>query len=341
MEQTIARVIHEEKNRYRMHDGEREFWAEMSGRLYHQAQDRADLPAVGDWVIAHAPDDSDVALIQQILERQSKFSRNQAGDETREQIVAANIDTVFLVTALNQDFNLRRLERYLVLSWESGASPVVVLTKADLCDDPTPYLQDVASIAMDVPVHVVSALAGTGLDALDPYLGEGHTIALLGSSGAGKSTLVNALIGEDVQITQDIREDDDKGRHTTTSRKIFFLPQGGLLLDTPGMREIQLWEGGEGLQQTFQDIEDLAEQCRFRDCQHNNEPGCAIRAAIGNGTLDPQRLASYRKLDREIAYLDRKQDEQLQQNTKRRWKAMSVQARARAKERWTEPSDSD
>ncbi len=327
----VGRVIHEEKNKYRIHTGTDTVWAECSGRMLHNAVERADLPAVGDWVSLYRPDNSDLALIQHIYKRKSKFSRKQAGEETREQIVAANIDTVFLVNALNEDFNVRRIERYLTLAWENQANPVVLLTKGDLCSDPAPLVAEVESVAFGVPVHVVSALQSQGLEQLAPYLYEGHTVALLGSSGVGKSTLVNALMGSEVQKTQDIRTDDAKGRHTTTSRTLFFLPSGGLLIDTPGMRELQLWDSSEGLHHTFRDIEEWSQQCRFFDCTHDGEPGCAIQEALENGDLDPDRYQSYQKLLREQAFLERKQDQRAYRDNKRRWKAISVQARARTK----------
>lgn len=327
----VGRVIHEEKNKYRISTGESTFWAECSGRMLHHAVERADLPAVGDWVALYKPDGSDLALIQHVYERRSKFSRKQAGEETREQIVAANIDTVFLVNALNEDFNVRRIERYLTLAWESNATPVVLLTKADLCDNPAPFVAEVESVAFGVPVHVVSALQTEGLEQLAPYAYDGQTIALLGSSGVGKSTLVNALMGSYVQKTQDIREDDAKGRHTTTSRTLFFLPQGGMLIDTPGMRELQLWDSDGGLQHTFKDIEDLTQQCRFFDCTHEGEPGCAIQAALDSGDLDRGRYQSYQKLLREQAFLERKQDQRAYRENKRHWKSISIKARALTK----------
>lgn len=331
VDQTIARVIYEEKNRYRVHTGEREVWAEISGRMYHLAEHRADLPAVGDWVLVYLPPESDLAIIQHCLERKSKFSRKEAGDETREQIIATNIDTVFLVNALNSDFNVRRIERYLTLAWESGASPVILLTKSDLCEYPEAFVDATRSISQDVPIHVLSALEGQGLEQLDPYFQIGQTVALLGSSGAGKSTLLNALMQNTVQKTQDIRKGDDKGRHTTTSRRLFVLPQGGLLMDTPGMRELQLWHSDEGLHHTFQDIEDLAQQCRFVDCKHHQEPGCAIQNAITTGQLDESRYQHFLKLRRELDYLQRKENTEQQRASKRKWKNVSSTARERTR----------
>lgn len=269
------------------------------------------------------------AIIHGILPRTSKFSRKQAGFVTDEQIVAANVDTVFLVAALNQDFNVRRLERYLILAWESGANPVIVLTKADLCGEGErrEKVAEAEQAAMGVPVHMISAAIGEGLGSLAPYFGEGQTVALLGSSGVGKSTLVNALYGEAIMNVKEIREDDDKGRHTTTHRELVPLPGGGVLIDTPGMRELQLWHAEEGLGQGFRDVEQLAAGCRFDDCGHGNEPGCAVQEALRSGALPADRYDSYLKLQRELAYLARKEDKALQLKEKKRWKKINSDMR--------------
>lgn len=244
------------------------------------------------------------------------------GGTTEEQIVAANVDTVFLVSGLDQNFNLRRIERYLILVWESGANPVIVLNKADLCDAIEQRINAVESIASGVPIVTLSAIQQQGLDRLQPYLLPGQTIALLGSSGVGKSTLGNQLIGANVQAVQSVRQGDDQGRHTTTHRELLRLPSGSLIIDTPGMREIQIWAGEESLQATFADIDRLAEQCRFRDCCHEQEPGCAVQEAIVQGTLDYSRFLNYQKLNRELNYLSRKQDERAQLNEKAKWKKL-------------------
>jgi ribosome biogenesis GTPase / thiamine phosphate phosphatase len=271
-------------------DGEAE--AQVSGRLRHDGE----LPAVGDWV-AHRD-----GVIHAVLERRSAFVRRAAGNETVAQVVAANVDTAFLVTSLNGDLNPRRIERYLMLAWESGADPVVVLTKLDLTEDLTEPLMRVESVAIGVPVLAVSAITGEGLDDFTPFLGEGRTAVLLGSSGVGKSTLVNALLGEERQRVAEIRE-DGRGRHTTTRRELLRLPGGGLVLDTPGMRELQLWDADSGMSGAFGDIEELALTCRFSDCGHESEPGCAVRGAVDSG-----RIESWRKLARELQYLELKQD---------------------------------
>jgi ribosome biogenesis GTPase len=304
-----------------------EVQADVSGRHRHGAGDGG-LPAVGDWVAARAPDGDGRATIAALLSRRTAFSRTAAGGETREQVVAANVDTVFVVTALGGDLNARRLERYLTAAWESGADPVVVVTKTDLVDDLTPEMTVVNSIALGVPVQAVSSLTGDGVDELRRWVSGSQTVALLGSSGVGKSTLVNRLIGEDVQAVSDLR-DDGRGRHTTTHRQLFVVPEGGLVLDTPGMRELALWDAGDGLSSAFAEVEETAASCRFGDCTHRGEPGCAIRAALAEGSLEPERVASYEKLQRELAFLARKQDKRAAADEKRRWKAISREQRAR------------
>lgn len=270
--------------------------------------------AVGDWVVLEHS--FDTVQIRKVLERQTKFSRAAAGIEVKEQIVAANVDIVFLMQSLNRDFNLRRLERYLIAAWESGAIPVIVLTKADCCEDVAAKVSQVYEIAPGVEVHAISAVTGEGMVELRHHLKPGKTIALLGSSGIGKSTLVNTLAGQEVLKTQAIRENDNRGRHTTTHREIVLLPEGGLILDTPGMRTLALWEADAGMEVMFGDIEQLIAACRFSDCGHGNEPGCAIREALQSGELDPKRWESWQKLQRELAYLEAKKDGQVRQMQK-------------------------
>jgi ribosome biogenesis GTPase len=274
---------------------------------------------VGDWV-AYAG-----GLIHGVLPRRTAFVRRAAGNETVEQVLAANIDTVFLVMAFYRDLNPRRLERYLALAWESGADPAIVLTKLDLADDADAAITEIESVALGVPVHPVSAVTGEGLDELEPYLGPGRTVVLLGSSGVGKSTLVNALLGEERQATKEIRAFDGRGRHTTTARELIGLPGGGLVLDTPGMRELQLWEAAEGLIGTFGDIDELALTCRFSDCSHESEPGCAVRDAV-----DADRLESWRKLGRELRHLELKQDARARSEARKEWRRFTKSMRKSA-----------
>jgi ribosome biogenesis GTPase / thiamine phosphate phosphatase len=322
-----ARIIEEQRSSYRVACEAGELAADLAGNLRHAAVDRSALPAIGDWVLIEARQQEHRATIREVLPRKSKFSRKAAGQETVEQIVAANIDTVFLVTSLNADLNLRRIERYLTTVWDSGAQPVILLNKSDVCDDPLTAVEAVSDVAIGVPVHVVSSITGNGVDQIRAYLQPGQTVALLGSSGVGKSTLTNRLLGNDVQKVREIREDDAHGRHTTTARRLFVLPDGGMLIDTPGMRELQLWDTGDGLSRTFDDIELLAGDCRFRDCSHTSEPGCAVQSALDSQKLSAERFESYLKLRRELNYLVRKQDVFARIEENRRWKQIHKRVR--------------
>ncbi len=330
---TVGRVVVEHRNTYLLYTEQGEQLAEVTGKLRHQATGMQDFPAVGDWVVIQPSPADQRSTIHAILPRTSKFSRKMVGGAIAEQIIATNVDTVFLVVGLDGDFNLRRLERYLILAWDSGANPVIILNKADLCLDLAEHLLAVESIAMGVPIIPLSAAQQQGLEALDPYLQPGQTIVLLGSSGVGKSTITNQLKGEAVQAVQAVRIGDDRGKHTTTHRQLIPLPSGALIIDTPGMRELQIWSGAGGLPETFNDIETLAQHCHFRNCQHEQEPDCAIQQALTDGSLDPKRFFNYQKLQREVKHLARKQDQRASLVEKERWKKIHQAQRDRYKSR--------
>jgi ribosome biogenesis GTPase len=318
-----ARVSLEHTHIYRVLARAGERLARVSGRLRHEATRRSDFPAVGDWVAIDLAAEHGSATIRAVLPRVSRFSRRAAGDPTEEQIVAANVNTVFIVGGLDGDFNPRRIERYLVVAWESGAGPVVVLNKADLVEDPQTFAGTVRDLAPAVPVHLVSCRTPGSLDPLRRYLGRGQTAALLGSSGVGKSSIVNELIGEDLLRTRDVRDWDSRGRHTSARRQLVIIPGGGVIIDTPGMRELQLWDTGEAVHGAFADIEEYAAGCRFRDCRHGAEPGCAVRAAIAAGELPAARLESYLKLSAEQEFQRKQQDQRALIEEKRRGRIQS------------------
>lgn len=301
----------------------------VTGKLRHESANPASKPVVGDWV-AFQREPAERGSIHAVLERRSAFSRKVAGATTEQQVMAANIDRVFVVSALSGDLNLKKLERYLTIGWESGALPVILLTKADLSEDLQAVRDRVAAIAPGATVLITSSVTGEGLDLVRAELGYGITGVLVGPSGVGKSTLINRLTGRAELATDEVRR-DGKGRHTTTHRQLIALESGGMIIDTPGLRELQLWHGEEGLDQTFDDIAQLAMACRFNDCEHESEPGCAVQAAIDAGTLPADRLASYRKLGREIRAMRRREDRRLQLEDKNHWKAITKAMRTRVR----------
>ena len=311
-----ARVAIQHRGAYDLIHEEGEQRASAANRLVREEG----LPAVGDWIGI----DLTSNLIEALLPRRTSISRKEVWQATREQVLAANVDIAFLVQALPLDFNLRRLERYLAMAWESGAQPIVLLTKTDLVDDVQRYLDEVDTVTLgSCPVHAVSARTGDGLDELREWLQLNKTAVLLGSSGVGKSTIVNALVGEELLATQEVREDDQMGRHTTTRRELILVPSGGVVLDTPGIRELQLWDAD--LEQTFGDVEEIGRRCRFSDCNHDREPGCAIREALADGSLASDRWQSYVKLQRELEAIEARRNHLLRQERVREYK---IRARA-------------
>jgi ribosome biogenesis GTPase / thiamine phosphate phosphatase len=317
---TAARVAAQHRGAYVVWTADGELRARAAGRLYYDHEVGAPIPAVGDWVGVQD------TTITSILPRRSAFIRKRAGVGSDEQVLAANVDTAFLLAGLDDDFSLRRLERYITTAWDSGAAPVVVLTKADLSDDVAGAMLQVESVAIGVPVYPISNVTGIGIDELARHLHAGSTVVLLGSSGVGKSTLLNRLAGSELMRTRELAA-DGTGRHTTTHRELVRLPDGALVIDTPGLRELQFWDGD--VSAAFEDIEELAGECRFRDCAHASEPGCAVLAAVDNGTLALDRLRSWRKFQRELESIAARTDRRLRAARKARWKAIAQHARQR------------
>lgn len=329
-----ARVAIEFNYLYRIFAEAGELQAQHAGRLRHEAASKEQLSAVGDWVAARPSAGEASATIEAVLPRRSKFSRKVAGELTEEQIVAANIDTVFLVMGLDGDYNPRRLERYLVLMYESGARPVIILNKSDIATHLSEDLDEIQRLAVGIPVHAISAKEQTGVEAIDRYLGSGRTGALLGSSGAGKSTLVNALLGEEKFETRDVRAHDSRGRHTTRHRNLILLPdRRGLLVDTPGMRELQLWAQADTARETFEDVAALAAGCHFTDCRHRGEPRCAVTLAVEEGRLDASRLEGFLKLQDEVQSLEARKDVRAQIDAKRKIRSVSQSMKRLYKDR--------
>lgn len=317
-----ARVVAEHRGGYLVRGERDERLARARGRL-RDDEVWGGMPAVGDWVaVCDAP--AGLAAIEAVLPRRTKVSRKTPWLKAEEHVLAANVDTVFLVTGLDGDFNPRRLERYLVAAWDSGADPVLVLTKLDLCAEPA-KLVEAEGVAVGVPVVAVSNVTGEGLPELAAFLQPARTVVLLGSSGTGKSTLVNRLAGRTLMPVGELRN-DGRGRHTTRHRQLHVLPGGALLLDTPGLRELQVWEGD--VSSAFADIAELAARCRFNDCAHETEPGCAVQAALGSGELEAERYASYRKLERELRAIEARSSSRVRRELKRRWRQRAREARA-------------
>ncbi|WP_234122734.1 ribosome small subunit-dependent GTPase A [Clostridium hydrogenum] len=303
-----ARVAMEEKGMYKLYTEVGEVTAKVSGKFQYEAISNEDFPAVGDFVAVSIRKNEMEATIHAVLKRKSCFTRKKnVAVDFEAQIFAANFDYVFIVTSLNHNFNLRRIERYLTMVWNTGGIPVLILSKADLCDNLSERLEEVQEIAMGVSVHAISSFEGIGIGEISRYLTEGKTAVVVGSSGVGKSTLLNKLAGEELMETSEIRENDSRGRHTTTHRELFIVPSGGIIIDTPGTRLIGIWDADTGVDEAFQDIEEFAKKCKFSNCEHKDEPGCAVRRAIEEGTIDEKRLESYLKLKKETRFMEAKQ----------------------------------
>ena len=319
-----ARVMRQDKGIYTVQARSGSLAAGVAGRLRHDAASKTDLPVVGDWVALKPQQSDGQAVIQAVLERRSYFSRKEAGTRTDEQLLCANVDTAFIVSSLvgERGFVPRRIERYLTLVWTASVEPVVLLNKLDLCEDVESYVSQTEEVAPGVPVYAVSALTGEGMEETSAHLNPGKTAVLLGPSGVGKSSIINSLLGEETVKTGMVRADDGRGRHVTTWRELLVLPGRGVIIDTPGMRELQLWADEEALGDSFSDITALADSCKFRDCTHQREPGCAVRQAVEDGTLEAARLESYLRQQTELNYLDRRRDQQAKKIEQDKWKSI-------------------
>lgn len=322
---SIGRICAEYKENYKLFSESGELNAIISSKFRNECRASEDFPAVGDWVLFDFMQGENKAIIRQVFPRKSKFSRKVAGEQTQEQIIASNVDFAFIVCALNYDFNLRRIERYLSLIWQSGATPVVILTKADLCSNVQDKISEVENIAFGVDVHSISNISAEGIEVLERYFANYKTVVLLGSSGVGKSSLINNLANEDVMKVNVLRNGIDKGRHTTTHKQMLILQNGGLIIDTPGIRELQLWDADDGISQTFSDIEEIAKSCKFGNCTHSNEPDCAVKKAIEEGLLDRNRFENYQKVQKEQVYLTSRQSQSAAKVERDKWKSIHKQ----------------
>ncbi|NNG01581.1 MAG: ribosome small subunit-dependent GTPase A [Desulfobacteraceae bacterium] len=340
-EHRVGRIISRHTNIYFIRTEDDEYQGEVSGRYYHSIRETGDFPVVGDWVLMSIMPGAEKAVIHDILPRKTRVSRNAAGTAgkregkglVREQVIAANIDTLFIVAGLDREYNLRRIERYLAMAYNSGATPVILLNKADLHADPEAFITDVSAIAFGVSVHAISAKNNQGLDSLRQHIHPGQTAAFMGSSGVGKSSIINCLLGYDRQRTTAISSSVNKGVHTTTHRELIPLGDGGIVLDNPGMRELTLWASDETVESLFQDIDTLAVHCRFNDCDHVSEPGCAVKQAIDDGELDLKRLLSYQKLRKEELFFQQRQTKSTDTIEKEKWRKIQMAYRQRHKSR--------
>ncbi len=326
-----GRIFLEQKSEYLVLTADKEVTAKLAGKIRHKAESKLDLPTVGDWVVLRLLGDG-TGVIETILTRKTQISRIAAGNRKKQnlstsekQLIGANVDTIFLVTGLDRDYNLRRIERYLTLVYNSGADPVIVLNKADLCDDIDSIISDIEEIAFGVPIHAISAITDDNLDLFKSFFETGNTVALLGSSGVGKSTIINKLLGNDRQKIGEISESVNKGQHTTTNRELILLPDGGLIMDNPGMREIVLLAGEDDVEDTFQEIEEFAQYCKFNDCKHLKEPNCAVKQAVIDGDLAQERLESFHKMMREAQYLNDRQKLGANKADKEKWQKLYKQ----------------